>query len=56
MTSCVERTGLYPLGFLPRVLGAVVILSKYIASSSLLSVADAFEYSARAALVDSPCL
>ena len=54
MTSSTDRNGKYPLGFLPRVLGAVVILSKCIASSSLLSVVDALEYSARAALVDSP--
>ena len=54
MTSWAERTGLYPLGFLPRVLVAVVILSKCIASSSWFKVTDAFEYSDRAALVESP--
>ena len=56
MTSWVERIGLYPLGFLPRVLGAVVIFSKCIASSNWFKVAEAFEYSALAALEASPCL
>jgi len=55
-TSLTVRTGVYPLGFLPRVLGAEVIFKMCIASSSWVRVADAFEYSALAALDDSPCL